>query len=218
MIKITVDSKSIEVSQSENLLRACLDHGIFIPNLCHLNGMAEPPCSCRMCFVEIEGRENPVAACAVRVTEPLVVFTATDRVRRLQRTNLKLLLSVHHVACRDCPANKKCELQRLAKFLKTGLKAKPFENMLTHLQIDTTHPCLDYHPYRCVLCGRCVSVCQQQNGQTALAFANRGFDTLITAFGIDPEMASTCHDCHTCIEICPVGALTTKVASETPQG
>jgi bidirectional [NiFe] hydrogenase diaphorase subunit len=212
MISIKVDDKYIEVSEGANLLQVCLENGVFIPNLCYLDGIAEPPASCRMCFVEIEGLEMPVAACSVRIHAPLVVSTATEQVRRLQRANLKLLLSVHHVDCRNCPANKKCELQRLAKFLKIALNSKPLENMLTQLQIDDTHPCFDYHPYRCVLCGRCVAVCRPGNGAPVLAFAKRGFDTIITSFGMSPDGEMPCEACTKCAGVCPVGALTLKPA------
>lgn len=214
MISIRVNDKPIDAAEGANLLQVCLDNEVFIPNLCYLEGMGEPPASCRMCFVEIEGEASPVAACTVRITAPLVISTDTERVRRLQRTNLKLLLSVHHVDCRNCPANKQCELQRLAKFLKLALNSNPLKNMLGRLEIDSTHPCLDYHPYRCVLCGRCVAVCHDRNGQPVLSFAKRGFDTIISSFGMHSGIDIPCEACSLCQEICPVGALTLKSADQ----
>ena len=212
MISVQVDDRIFKVHPGTNLLRACLENGLYIPNLCYLEQLDEPPASCRLCFVEIDGIDGPVAACSIGITSPLVVQTATNRVRRLQRANLKLLLSVHHVDCRNCPANRNCELQRLAKFLKTGLNAKPLESMVDHLQLkpDENHPLMDYHPYRCVLCGRCVAVCHGRGGSAVLTFAKRGFDTIISSYGLEHLEETSCEPCGACVEICPVGALTLK--------
>ena len=124
MPKLWVDDTEIVTESGTTLLEACLSNNIYVPNLCHINGMVDPPASCRMCFVEIEGEPKPVSACTVAVQEGMVVKTDTPPVRRLQRSALRLLLSIHKVDCKNCPANKKCELQRIAKVLKIGLKSK----------------------------------------------------------------------------------------------
>ena len=118
MIKITVDNQEIEAEEGATVLKACLDNDIYVPNLCFLESMTDPPASCRMCLVEIEGEKGPVASCTITVKQGMVIRTETAPVRRLQRSALRLLLSVHEVECAACPANKKCELQRLAKFLQ----------------------------------------------------------------------------------------------------
>jgi len=110
MAKLIVDGREIEAQQGANLLQACLDNDIYIPNLCYLKEMQDPPSSCRLCFVEIEGYRQPVTACRVEIREGMVVKTDTEHVRRLQRTAFELLLSVHHVDCKNCPANRRCEL------------------------------------------------------------------------------------------------------------
>ena len=183
MVKLIVDSKEIKVKEGTILLQACLDNDIYIPNLCYLESMDAPSASCRMCFVEIEGEEKPVTSCTVPVEDDMVVKTDTLAVRRLQRTALRLLLSVHHVDCKNCQANKKCELQRIAKFLKVGLKPKHLERYLKEKEIDQDHPFLDYYPNRCVLCGKCVHICRKQHGRSGLTFAKRGFDTVISFYG-----------------------------------
>ena len=119
MITLEVDDKKIEVAEGTNLLEACLANSIYIPNLCYLEGMEHPPASCRLCFVEIEGADHPVASCSLRVDREMVVHTDTPRVRQLQKTALQLLLSVHDVDCKNCPANRKCALQDMAKFLRS---------------------------------------------------------------------------------------------------
>jgi len=210
MIELLVDNKTIEAEEGRSLLQACLENEIYIPNLCFLEGRDNPLASCRMCFVEIEGEDKPVTSCTVEVRDGMVVKTDTPSVRRLQRSALRLLLSVHDVDCGHCPANKKCGLQRIAKFLKVGLKPKRLERFLKEPGIDEDHLFLDYYPNRCVLCGKCIHVCQTQHGHPFLTFAKRGFDTVISFYGEKDASRLPCVTCTACVEICPVGAITPK--------
>jgi bidirectional [NiFe] hydrogenase diaphorase subunit len=210
MTKLIVDGMEVEAQDGITLLQACLDKGIYIPNLCYLKEMADPPSSCRLCFVEIEGYRQPVTSCRVRIQEGMVVTTNTERVRRLQRAALELLLSVHHVDCKNCPANRRCELQRIAKHLHFGLKLKRLEKLDRELRIEEDHPYLRYVPDRCVLCGRCVFVCRERNGQPLLSFARRGLDTVISFFGQEAKAMDACEQCNACVEVCPVAALLPK--------
>jgi len=214
MPKFLVDNKKIEAKKGTTLLQACLDNDIYIPNLCFIESMDDPSASCRMCFVEIEGKEKPVTSCTVLVGEDMVVKTDTLAVRQLQQTALRFLLSVHHVDCKNCQANKKCELQRMAKFLEVGLKPKHLERYLKETEIDHDHPFLDYYPNRCVLCGKCVHICRKQHGQSGLTFAKRGFDTVISSYGEKDVSSLPCEKCVYCVEICPVGALILKESKE----
>ena len=209
-IRIQVDGKSLYIEPGVTLLDACLANGIYIPHLCYLEKMKPVSASCRLCFVEVEGRNGPVAACTVAVEGPLNVKTDTPAVRRLQKAGLQLLLSVHRVECKRCPANKRCELQRLAKFLMVGLKSGKFEQRLKEPEIDSSHPCLDYYPNRCVLCGRCVHVCRLQHRDVVLTFVKRGFDTVVGYYGLSTHPAQSCRDCRACLDACPVAALLPK--------
>ena len=143
IIKIKIDGKEIAAADGANLLETCLDNDIYIPNLCHVKGMEHPSVSCRLCFVEIEGTEGPVSSCAVKIQEGMTVHTNTDKVRELQRAAFKLLLSTHFVDCKNCPANKKCEIQKLAGFLKVGLKNDEYEKKLKENDVDQTHRFID---------------------------------------------------------------------------
>lgn len=210
MPKLLVNDKEIEAREGTNLLQACLDADIYIPNLCYLENMEAPSASCRLCFVEIEGKKMPVTSCTTKIVNDTVVKTDTPAVRRLQRTALRLLLSVHHVDCKNCHANKRCELQNIAKFLKVGLKPKQLDRYLKDIEIDQEHPALDYYPNRCVLCGKCVHVCRNQHGHAVLNFAKRGFDTIMSFYGSMETPSSACEDCAVCVDICPVGALILK--------
>jgi len=208
MIKMLVDDKTLEAEEGKVLLDACLDNGIYIPHLCRLQGTDEPHASCRLCFVQIEGCANPVPSCTLKVWDGMVVKTDTPEVRALQISALRLLLSVHDVDCAHCPANKKCALQDMAKFLRVGLKAKGLETFLKEPRVLHDHPTIDYYPNRCVLCARCVRQCRTQNGLPLMTFAKRGFDTIISFYAGEPM--PDCADCLACVEICPVGALVLK--------
>ena len=211
-VTIFVDDQALVVKADLFVLQACLENDIYIPNLCFMEEMTEPPASCRLCFIEVEGMDRPVAACTVKVTDQMTVRTDTPAVRRLQKTGLRLLLSVHDVDCKNCPANKSCALQDLAKFLKVGLKPKNLEHHLKQPDVDDTHPHLIYYPNRCVLCGKCIHVCRAANGSALLAFAKRGFDTVISFYGDSGSESLSCDTCSDCVDICPVAALRPKRA------
>jgi predicted molibdopterin-dependent oxidoreductase YjgC len=209
-IPIQVDGRTLEVEPGANLLSVCLADGIYVPHLCYLEDLKPAPASCRLCFVDIEGRSGPVPACSVTVEGPLVVRTGTPAVRRLQKAGLRLLLSVHRIDCKNCPANRRCELQRIARFLKVGLTAGKLGRRLKDPEVDSSHPCLDYYPNRCVLCGKCVHVCGRQHRDVFLTFIKRGFDTVVGTYGPSSGPLHSCGGCRACVEVCPVSALLPK--------
>ena len=211
IIPIQVDGKKLDVGPGANLLAACLANGIYIPHLCYLEAVQPAPASCRLCFVEIEGRERPVPACTLTVEAPLTVSTDSPAVRRLQKAGLRLLLSVHRVDCKNCPANRRCELQRIARFLKVGLNSGKLVRRLKAPEIDPSHPCLDYYPNRCVLCGKCVHVCRSLHKDVVLSFVRRGFETAVGCYGhAVSQSTACCLDCRACADVCPVAALLPK--------
>jgi len=210
MITLRIDDQKIEVAEGTNLLAACLDNGIYIPNLCYIEGMEHPPVSCRLCFVEIEGRDHPVSSCSVWVGEEMVVHTDSPTVRQLQKTALQLLLSVHDVDCKNCPANRHCALQDMAKFLNVALKSKGLDRLLKETRIDERHPFFDYYPNRCVLCGKCIYVCRLKQNRAGLTFAKRGIKTVISFYDRPRTEPPPCDSCRACVEVCPVAALLPK--------
>jgi len=210
MVKLTVDGREIEAEEGKSLLETCLESGIYIPNLCFLEDMANPPASCRLCFVEIEGEKKPVASCKAMPKSGMVVRTDTEAVRRLQRTALRLLLSVHDAKCRSCPSNKKCELQRMVKLLGVRLKPRRYDHLDRVMTAEHDHSLFEFVPSRCVLCGKCIYVCEKRNGYSLLTFAKRGFDTVITSWGVADAARASCGACMECVKICPVSAILVK--------
>jgi NADH dehydrogenase/NADH:ubiquinone oxidoreductase subunit G len=209
MVTFYVNHNQIKAPKGTSVLTACLNKGIYIPNLCHIEGEEIPAAACRLCFIAIEGKDEPIAACSIKVRENLKVLTDTPLIRRLQKTALRLLLSVHKVDCKNCHANKHCELQRIARFLKVGLHCKPLESYIPEREMDNSHPALIHYPQRCVLCGKCVRTCRDRNQNTFLIFAKKGFQTHIRFFG-GLLNNKDCPDCGACVAICPVGALSFK--------
>ena len=207
MIELTVDGRDVQAKEGLNLLQVCLENGIYVPHLCYLEGMENPPASCRLCFVEIAGANRPVPSCRTEPREGMVVNTQSPAVRQLQRSALQLLLSAHRVDCRNCPSNKHCDLQRMAKFLGVSLKVKHLDSLAGEVATELGHPVLDYDPGRCVLCGKCIYICRERQGQPLLTFARRGFNTVIGFMGNEGPTDLPCLDCLACTEICPVSAL-----------
>lgn len=209
-IQLFIDRKEIECSKGETLLWVALDNGIYIANLCAVREMAEPYGACRLCFVEVEGESLPVTACTIKVREGMAVNTKGAKALRLARTAFELILSNHPVDCAHCLKSGSCELQKIAKHLGVKLSTKRFKKFLRDLPIDETSPVFIYDPNKCVLCGKCVWLCQEKLGTGAIGFAYRGFQRWVTTFNDEPVGLSECRDRIELAEICPVGAFVSK--------
>ena len=210
MVTIVVDTKEIQADDGKSVLQTCLEHGIFIPNLCFMKSREHPHASCRLCFVEIYGIDQPVTSCTERVREGLVVLTATARARRLQQAAFKLLMSAHHCRPKACPVRGGCQLIRIARHLKVGLNSQPLERLERAIDEEVDLGLFTYYPFRCVLCGRCVHVCRQRTGHNLLTFAGRGLKTVVALFGGGDLAAAPCRHCAACATVCPTGALVLK--------
>ena len=208
-ISLIIDDKKVTSKEGRSILWAALDNGIYIPNLCAIREKEEPSASCRLCFVGVEGKPDPVPACAEKVAEGMVVTTGGEKARRLAKTALELLLASHKVDCKNCSANGSCELQKAAKHLGVKLSTKRFKKILKDIAPDESSPAVIYDPNKCVLCGKCVWMCAN-HGTGTIGFAHRGFDRMVTTFGDQPLATSSCTGCADCISVCPVGALSLK--------
>lgn len=209
MVALLIDGIQVKAKEGEKLLWAALDNGFYIPNLCSIRQSDSPLASCRLCFVEIEGRDAPVTACTETVKDGMVVHLNTSRVNRLRNTAFELLLSNHKLDCGHCAKNKNCELQNIASRLGLKLKLTRFRQLPQDLAVDSSHPLFIYDPNKCVLCGKCVWVCHEQ-GTGILDFAFKGIDTRVSTIGDVPLAEAGCNSCLACIAVCPVGALVAK--------
>lgn len=208
-VTLTIDGIEVKAAKGEKLLWAALDNGIYIPNLCAIREADLPFGSCRLCFVEIEGRPSPVTSCSEPVAEGMVVHTTTPRVDRLRRTAFELLITHHPMDCKNCARNGSCELQSIASRLKLKLKPQRFSPISKSLPVDSSHPLFVYDPNKCVLCGKCVWACNEK-GTGVFDFTFRGIDTRIGTFGNVPLADTNCNSCLECVKVCPVGALALK--------
>jgi bidirectional [NiFe] hydrogenase diaphorase subunit len=209
-VSLIIDGKEIKARKGDKVLWAALDNGIYIPNLCALPEASESAASCRLCWVEVVGKKQPVTACTETVEPGMVVNTRGLAALRLARTGFELLLASHPVDCAHCPKSGTCELQKIAAHLKVKLKTKRFRKILRNLPVDESAPAFIYDPNKCVLCGRCVWVCRERLGIGVFGFAHRGFNRRLTTFGDEPIGKSGCEGCGDCVTACPTGALCLK--------
>ena len=209
-ILLTIDGRRIRAHTGETILWAALENGIYIPNLCAIQEKVQPSASCRLCFVEVEGENEPVIACTEPVKEGMVVNTRGKNALRLARTSAELLMASHPIDCAHCLKNRSCELQKIAKHLGIKLKTKRFRKLERNLHIDESSSLFIYDPNKCVLCGKCVWVCQEKLGVGAIGFTRRGFKRMVSTFQDKPLGESACSQCAECVKVCPVGSLAFK--------
>ena len=207
-ISLTIDDKKISCSERKTILWAALENNIYIPNLCAIQEKVQPTASCRLCFVEVEAENDPVVACTEPVKEGMVVHTRGKNALRLARTSAELILASHPVDCGHCLKNRSCELQKIARHLGIKLKTKRFRKTEKTLPIDESSPLFTYDPNKCVLCGKCVWVCQEKLGVGMIGFTRRGFKRRVSTFQDKPIGQSICGECTQCVTMCPVGSLT----------
>ena len=203
-ITLTINGKTVTATAGQTLLQVCRDQGIDIPTLCYMEGLF-PSGACRMCVVEVEGARGLVPSCAFPAADGQVVSTHSPRARRARKTIVELLLANHPQECLTCVRSNNCGLQALAADL--GVREMRYEGARRAYPIDASSVSLVRDPEKCILCGRCVRVCEEVQGVAAIDFTNRGFQTVIMpAFNTSLENTA-CVNCGQCILVCPTGAL-----------
>jgi len=202
-ITLNVNGKTITATEGQTILQAVNGSNIHIPSLCYLEGVHKYG-GCRMCMVEADGFKTLIAACMVQAKDGMVIRTNTERVRHARKVNLELLLSNHPQDCLSCERSESCELQALARDL--GVTEARFKGEMSEKIIDMS-PSITRDTSKCILCRRCVSVCNEVQKIGAINAQNRGFKTVIApAMGMSISEVD-CMNCGQCIVACPVNAL-----------
>ena len=211
MITIEANGRPIKAKPGEMLLEALRRAGIKIPTLCHIPGLT-PTGACRMCVVEVEGQRNLVPSCAFPVADGMKVKTHSPRALSARKAIVELLLAAHPEDCLYCVRSGNCELQELATEL--GVSERRFKGAKNEYHIDVSSPALVRDPAKCILCGRCVRVCEEIQGVAAIDFIGRGSRARVgTAFDQGLNVSS-CVNCGQCVIVCPTGALSEKEQTE----
>ena len=206
-ITLTIDDQEVEVKEDATLLEAAKKVGIDIPTLCYHPDLTEFG-SCRICVVENEESGDLLASCVTPVSDGMEISTNSAKARTARRTNLELLLANHPNECLTCDQNGMCELQDIAYDL--GVTEVSFSGETTDYEVDDVGPSLKREPSKCILCGRCVRVCEEVQGVSALEFTERGFDSVVTTAFDMPQSEINCTNCGQCATVCPTGAITEK--------
>ncbi len=204
MVTIEVNNTTINAEPGEMLLSALNRAGIHVPTLCHIEGLP-PSGACRMCVVELEGRPGLAPSCATPVAEGMKVLTHSPRVVRARKTIIELLLANHPDDCLYCERNNACQLQTLAAEL--GVEQRRYAGERRCQKEDVSSPSIIRDPNKCILCGKCVRVCEEIQGVAAIDFVGRGSQTRIDTAFEEGLNVSSCVYCGQCIMVCPTGAL-----------
>jgi len=208
-IKLIIDGQEVEARKGMTVLEVAQEAGIYIPTLCSDPDL-EPYGACRLCVVEIEGMRGLPTSCTTPATDGMVVHTETPAVNQVRCTVVELLIVDHPSDCLTCPKNQQCELQKVAAYL--GITKQRFRKTTRLLPVDTSNPFFDHDPNYCILCGKCVRICDEVEGIGAWALTFRGYESQVSTFGDKPLVESDCVSCGECVAHCPVGALTPKDA------
>ena len=204
MIELKVNDRLVGAEEGETILSAAKRAGVNIPTLCHMEGLP-PSGACRVCVVEVEGL-GLVPSCSYPVAEGMNVGTHSPRALAARQTVVELLLANHPDDCNYCVRNNNCQLQSLAVELR--VRRRRYQCSRDVRKLDVSSPSIVRDPNKCILCGRCVRVCEEIQGVSAIDFIGRGSTmTVGTAFD-DGLNRSSCVNCGQCILACPTGALT----------
>ena len=209
-VELTIDGAKVTVPAGTSIMRAAMEVGNQIPKLCATDSINAFG-SCRLCLVEIEGRNGTPASCTTPVAPGMVVHTQTPRLKALRNGVMELYISDHPLDCLTCAANGNCELQTQAGVV--GLREVRYgyegENHLKDVK-DTSNPYFTYDPSKCIVCNRCVRACEETQGTFALTVDGRGFESRISPGQMENFFDSECVSCGACVQACPTATLSEK--------
>jgi bidirectional [NiFe] hydrogenase diaphorase subunit len=204
-VKLKINNVEVEVPEGTMILKAAKDNGIDIPTLCNLEGLTSYG-GCRLCLVEISGSPKLFPACSTPVSSGMEVITNSELLHEYRNMTVQLLLAERTHICSVCVANDNCELQALANQL--GVDHVVLERNFTREEIDSTHDFLVIDRNRCILCTRCIRICDETEGVHTLDLQRRGKNAQVI-MDLDNNWINSCSctSCRKCAKVCPVGAI-----------
>nr|MBI9043668.1 (2Fe-2S)-binding protein [Anaerolineaceae bacterium] len=231
-ITITINDQCVDVNEGITILEAARQHNIYIPTLCDFEGLT-PFGGCRTCVVEIEEFNGLMTACTTPVSDGTHIYTDSEKVKKIRKSVLEMILSEHptnclfcaesgdcldHMqtvrkgqattGCRSCPQDGQCELQDVIEYV--GLTGISLPTTYRNLEIEKYDPFYDRDYNLCILCGRCIRVCQEMRLADVLAFKQRGHVTRIGPSFERTHLEADCEFCGACLTVCPTGTLSEK--------
>ncbi len=205
---LTLNGKPVSARPDETVLDLCRENGVPLPTLCHLEGLSEIG-ACRLCLVEVKGSPKLFPACTTRVEEGMEITTDSERLGKYRRQIVELLFAERNHVCAVCVVNGHCELQDVA--YQVGMDHVRFEYRHPPTELDASHPRYIVDHGRCILCTRCVRVCDEIEGAHTWDVMGRGTTArVVTDLGTPWGESDTCTSCGKCVQVCPTGALFEK--------
>jgi bidirectional [NiFe] hydrogenase diaphorase subunit len=205
---LVIDGQAVSARENDTVLEAARENGIFIPTLCNLEGLSSTG-ACRLCMVELKGSPKLFPACVTRIQEGMEVIVNSERLIKYRKMILELIFSERNHTCAVCVTNGHCDLQALAQKLGVDHIHFPYLNPLQSVDASHAHFAVDHN--RCILCTRCVRVCEEIETAHTWDVAGRGIDSkVVTDFCKPWGDSNTCTSCGKCVNVCPTGALFEK--------
>ncbi len=209
--QMTIDGREVSVDAGMTIMQAADQFGIRIPRLCYHPDLSLAG-SCRVCLVEVEGMSHFMASCSVEVWDGMEVRTNSPEIRQMRRDMVELLLDNHPKDCQTCERDGRCELQNLA--YAVGVRERLFDGERKDLPPESGSLSVIREPRKCILCGRCVRVCDEVQGVANLGRLGRGFTTYVAPAHGAPMDESVCIQCGQCINVCPTAAFLERSSTE----
>ncbi len=208
VLTLTLDGHLLSATRGQTILQVAHEHGVRIPALCHMEGVSSVG-ACRLCVVQVAGQARLLAACTTQVREGMEIVTHSEKLDAYRRQILELNFAEGNHICSVCVSNGHCELQDLA--VELGVSSVRYPYLFQNVVLDASHERFVADHNRCILCTRCVRVCDEIEGAHTWDVMGRGITAQIVTDLMQPWGESlSCTSCGKCVQVCPTGALFVK--------